>query len=368
MAVGCLVKTLDKTEKILYNIEHPEDAYTPYRDKMTHIQELLNNTELLIGFNLKFDIHWLRRYGVHVPRALPLWDCQIAHYIKSSQQVFYPSLNEVCTHYNHPQKIDNVKVNYWDKGIDTDKVPWVELSEYLDGDLQATEAVYLSQQSDPSITDNKKRKLISLCCSDLLTLEEMEWNGLPYDITTSRSLAAEIDIKVANIDHSLNDLIGSSVPLNYASNDDKSVLLYGGSIDVVSSSPYIKKDGTTSLSRTIKTTRKFIFPALCKAPSNSALKKTGYYSTDEGTLKKIRCTGKPKRIITLLLDRAKSIRLGSTYYEGLPKLMKSMGWGNIIHGSLNQCATSTGRIASAQPNLQNFPPEVDELFISRYDI
>lgn len=367
MAVGCLVKSLDKTEKILYNIEHPEDAYTSYRDKIQHIQELLNTTELLIGFNLKFDLHWLRRYGVHIPIHLRIWDCQIAHYVKMSQQVFYPSLNEVCNHYNHPQKLDNVKINYWDKGIDTDKVPWDELSSYLDMDLQATEAVYTSQQSDTSINSSKKR-LITLQCKDLLTLEEMEWNGLPYDNTKSRALASEIDIKVANIDRELTNLIGSSIPINYASNDDKSVLLYGGSIEVVSSSPYIKKDGSISTSRTIKTSRKYIFPALCKPPHGSGLKKAGYYSTDEGTLKKIRCTGKPKHIISLLLSRAKLLRLGSTYYLGLPNLMESMGWGNVIHGSLNQCATSTGRIASAQPNLQNFPPEVDELFISRYDI
>lgn len=366
MAVGCLVKTLDKTEKILYNIEHPEDAYTPYRDKIQHIQELLDNTELLIGFNLKFDLHWLRRYGVRIPLHLRIWDAQIAHYVKMSQQVFYPSLNEVCIHYNLPQKIDNVKINYWDKGIDTDKVPWSELSAYLDMDLQATEAVYTSQQSDASICGNKKR-LITLQCQDLLILEEMEWNGLPYDITKSKELAAEIDLKVADIDRQLTNLIGSSVPINYASNDDKSVLLYGGSIEVVSSSPYIKKDGTASVSRTIKTSRKYIFPQLVKPPHGSALKKAGYHSTDEGTLKKIRATGRPKRIISLLLERSKLIRLGSTYYEGLPKLMESMGWGNVIHGSLNQCATITGRLSSDKPNLQNNPEEIDKLFLTRFD-
>lgn len=365
MAVG--VRGVDNPLEKEYNIEHPEDAYTTYKDKLVEIQAILNQTTELIGFNLKFDIHWLRRYGVTLPANIKIWDCSLAHYLKTSQLKLYPSLDDVAVHYGLPLKIDTVKTEYWDKGIDTNKIPWNILSEYLHQDLFVTENVFKAQQKDTTFSNKKTQGLVYLLGQDLICLEEMEWNGLLYDREKSIQLASECTDKISNIDSELDALIGSTFPLNYASNDHKSILLYGGSIDDIISLPYIKKDGTVSLNRTRKATKTYIYPQLVKPIRGSELKKSGYYSTDEGTLRKLRSTGKAKKIVSLLLERTKLMRLKSTYYEGLVNILDEYNWGNTIHGSLNQCSTITGRLSSEKPNLQNNPTEIDQLFRSRYD-
>ncbi len=356
-------KTLDKPENRVYNIEHADRPYSIY---IQEIQRILDQTDWLIGFNLKFDIHWLRRYGVTLHKDIKIWDVQLGYFLLHHQEGRYPSLNDTSLSYGNPLKSSHIEETYWSKGIDTPLIPWNELSDYLEQDLYVTEVNFISQLKDYD-DKPKKKKLVELQGLDLLSLEDMEFNGLPYDLEESKRLSGELDIQISNIDSELDHLVCSSIGLNYASNDDKSVLLFGGVITQTIRTPFIKKDGTVSLDRNKITKKNYVFPELVKPPKGSALKKAGYYSTDEGTLEKIKCSGKVASIITLLLRRAKLVRLNSTYYKGLPDLMEKMDWANVIHGSLNQCVAITGRLSSDNPNLQNNPEEIDRLFRSRFD-
>ncbi len=76
--------------------------------------------------------------------------------------------------------------------------------------------------------------------------------------------------------------------------------------------------------------------------------KTGY-STDAETLQKLA----PKHeIIADILDYRQVTKLKSTYAEGLVKAADENG---RIHTLFNQTGTATGRLSSAEPNLQNIP-------------
>ena len=76
--------------------------------------------------------------------------------------------------------------------------------------------------------------------------------------------------------------------------------------------------------------------------------KTGY-STDAEVLGKLR--GKHD-IIEDILDYRQVTKLNSTYTDGLIRLADKEG---RIHTVLNQTGTATGRLSSAEPNLQNIP-------------
>lgn len=108
------------------------------------IQSVVDSSKLIIGFNLKFDLHWLRRLGINIEN-ISVWDCQLAEFILDRQKTPYNSLNDALIKYGLPVKLDVVKTEYWDKGIDTDRIPVDILSEYLRGDLSGTELVYLRQ-------------------------------------------------------------------------------------------------------------------------------------------------------------------------------------------------------------------------------
>jgi len=82
--------------------------------------------------------------------------------------------------------------------------------------------------------------------------------------------------------------------------------------------------------------------------------KTGY-STDEEVLETL-CLIRPS--IKKILEHRKLSKLESTYIRPLPNLINPET--GRIHTSFNQTVTSTGRLSSSQPNLQNIPIK-DEL-------
>lgn len=82
--------------------------------------------------------------------------------------------------------------------------------------------------------------------------------------------------------------------------------------------------------------------------------KTGY-STDAEVLEKL--NGKHP-IIEKILKYRQLIKLKSTYIDGLMDLVDEKTC--RVHSSFNQTVTTTGRISSTEPNLQNIPIKTDE--------
>lgn len=78
--------------------------------------------------------------------------------------------------------------------------------------------------------------------------------------------------------------------------------------------------------------------------------KSGSYSTNATILEKLR-TDHP--IIESILKYRELVKLKNTYLEALPALISKRD--GRIHTSFNQTVTSTGRLSSSDPNLQNIP-------------
>jgi len=73
------------------------------------------------------------------------------------------------------------------------------------------------------------------------------------------------------------------------------------------------------------------------------------YSTDAEVLEGL---ADAHPVVPLVLQYRSYTKLKSTYVDGLLKLSNESG---VIHTTLNQMVTVTGRISSAEPNLQNIP-------------
>lgn len=81
--------------------------------------------------------------------------------------------------------------------------------------------------------------------------------------------------------------------------------------------------------------------------------KTGY-STNQDVLDKLK---NEHEIIPLIEDYRQLSKIKSTYIDGLIKEIKEDG---RIHSKFNQTVTSTGRLSSTEPNLQNIPIKTEE--------
>lgn len=82
--------------------------------------------------------------------------------------------------------------------------------------------------------------------------------------------------------------------------------------------------------------------------------KTGY-STDAAVLDKLKGA---HPIIEKILEYRRSAKLKSTYGDGLLAVINEES--GKIHSSFNQTVTTTGRISSTEPNLQNIPMRSEE--------
>jgi DNA polymerase I-like protein with 3'-5' exonuclease and polymerase domains len=352
----------------------------PHQELLDTIQKELDLADLIIGFNIKFDLHWLRRYGITFDDA-KVWDVQVAEFIISNQKNTYPSLDDTGEKYGQGRKLDIVKTEYWDKGIDTPDVPAYILAEYQEQDVRLTYLCYLYQIALLNELPLKHR-LITLACQDLLVLEEMEWNGLKYESEKSLLLGDDLQRSTQDLDERLRSLF-PGIPINWNSGDHLSAVLFGGRIVERRQIPTgVYKTGIKAGQTKLGWTEvQYDLPRLVEPNKSDELSSTkGFsnedailrkgsrmYATNEGVLKSLKSTSKAKEIIGIILERSEKEKLRGTYYHGIPKLCEEMDWEpNMIHGQLNQVVAATGRLSATKPNQQNMPPEFDALLITRF--
>lgn len=336
---------------------------------ISSIQKCLDHARLVLLFNAKFDLHWCRRIGITFNLRLPIWDCQLAEFILSNQQWKYPSLEESCSKRGLGHKIDIIKEEYWNKGIDTDKIPFDILNTYLRQDINLTYLLYLEQKKEFEKPENQKKyKLFRLQCYDLMVLQEMEYNGYKFNVNQAKEEVTKLEKETTRINQFLSSVY-PDVPLNFSSNDHISSMLYGGTITNEFRVPVgvYKTGGKIGETRYKIMQQTYELPRLIEPLKGSELVKEGYYSSNEDALKNLNAKGKAKDIIDALLELRGLEKLRGTYYDGIPNLINSMHWKDeIVHGTLNQCVASTGRLSATKPNQQNMPPNCKRLCISRY--
>ncbi len=321
----------------------------------------LSEVDLVVAFNAKFELGWSRRLGYEMPKAV--WCVQLAEYMLDRQKP-YPSLEETAKKYGLSSKLDIVKTEYWDKGIDTDAVPQDVLAEYCVRDVDLTYNIYLSQKQQFEQRTQLYR-LFKLACQDLLVLAEMEWNGLPYNEQLCKERAEECLQEIKEITSVLS-AVYPDCPLNFNSGDQLSAFLYGGTVVQTVKQPVglFKTGERKGQVKFQNVDIEHKLPRLVEPLKNSELKKPGYYATDEGTLKKLKGPF-AKKYVSLILRLAKLDKLVGTYYEGFPKLNKTMDWNEgMLYPNYNQCVTQTGRLSSSRPNGQNISNETAEMIVS----
>lgn len=306
-------------------------------------------------------MHWLQKAGLRLDHRR-IYDCQLAEFVIRRQQNRYPSLNESASTYDLGTKLDVIKEEYWDKGIDTPDIPWPVLKEYAIQDAQLTLRLYEAQKAH--ITPLQRRLLLVLN-EDIKILQEMEYNGLVYDEALCKSRADELEERIAEHQATLNSVY-PEVPINWASGDQLSAFLYGGTILEAGKDHigFFKSGAKVGQPRYKNTIIEHQLPRLYQPLKGTELAKEGFYATNEDTLLKLKGKQGP---LTVLLELSKMEKLLNTYYAGIPKLNEKMNWPKgRLHGTFNTVVAATGRLSSSAPNLQNFAAELKDVFITRY--
>jgi len=100
------------------------------------LQKVLDQTELLVGHNIKFDLMWLRSCGFTYTGKL--FDTMTCQYILNRAIKKPLSLKEVVKEYGLEDKKTDLTQDYLDKGVGFDRMPPELVEEYGRQDVKIT--------------------------------------------------------------------------------------------------------------------------------------------------------------------------------------------------------------------------------------
>lgn len=349
--------------------EGTSGASTWSEDSLAHLRDSVAGCGVLVGFNLKYDLHVIRKVaGITVPIGSKrrIWDCQLAEFVRSNQKLRYPSLEGALVEHGLGHKTDIVKTEYWDKGVQTEDIPWEILSEYAENDAIKTYQLYKHQLE---VLTPEQIRLVWLMGMDLLILEEMEWNGIVFNEELCNERSESITREIHEISSELSRVY-PDVPINFSSGDHLSAFLYGGTITEVRKEHigFFKTGQRAGEPKFRNVDFVHELPRLVEPLPRSELKKKGFYATNADTLLKLKPSKKTRGIIELIQKQVRLETLLSKTYRGLIKVRTEQMWQpGELHGQFNQVTVATGRLSSSGPNLQNLDSAASDLFISRYE-
>ena len=103
------------------------------------INNYLEETKLLIGHNIKFDLQWLLECGFAYGGAV--YDTMVIEYLIAGGIKCDLTLDGCCKRreIKRPQK--DLVSDYIDKGIDFHRIPWDIVKKYGMADIEATKAL-----------------------------------------------------------------------------------------------------------------------------------------------------------------------------------------------------------------------------------
>jgi len=275
---------------------------------ITKIRDILENPEIKkIGHNIKYDLLILKNEGIELKGVA--FDTMIADYLLNPNKPNH-SLEECALNYLSV-KIPRLRDDeVFGKG-NFREVPIENATKYSCEDSATT--LRLKNILEPEI---KKHGLDTLFYDVEMPLIEvladMEMAGIKIDLSLMDAFSKELEEELVSLEKRIYFLAGEEFNIN---------------------SP--------------KQLREILFEKLGLKTIKKT--KTGF-STDVGVLQELALEHELPREI--LEHRALS-KLKGTYVEALPKMINPKT--GRLHTSLNQTATSTGRLSSSEPNLQNIP-------------
>ena len=155
------------------------------------IQKILDDTKLLIGHNIKFDLSWLLESGFKYDGNV--YDTMIGEYILNRGIRKSLTLQMCCQRRKIGAKDDRIK-EWMDRGISFENIPADIVEEYGKIDVAITRKLFDSQMEDLRADKNKHLlKTVKMMNEFLIVLTDMERNGININLKTYLKLKKNIE-------------------------------------------------------------------------------------------------------------------------------------------------------------------------------
>ena len=269
---------------------------------------LLEADTTKVGHNLKYDLLVLRRHGVQVGGALV--DTMVAHYLVAPEENH--NLDDVARSTLNYKTVPISELIGDGDDMSMRDVAVEEAAPYAceDADIALRLADALGEQLDESgvqeIAEDMEFPLVRV-------LAEMEHLGIRVDTDVLDEISSRLASELEEIEEEIFELAGEEFNINSPQQLGE-ILFEKLGLRVVSKTP------------------------------------TGNPSTKESVLEEL---STEHEMPGLVLDWRSTYKIKSTYLDALGELVHPET--GRLHTSFNQTRTSTGRLSSSDPNLQNIP-------------
>lgn len=289
------------------------DNQLPIDTVLSAFKPILENPNIgKIGQHLKYDAHIFKKYGINIsPWQM---DTMLASYVINAAATRH-GMDALAKHYLGVQTTTFEDVaGKGAKQLSFDKVAMDAASQYACEDADITFRLFnrFNQHINQDKTAAQLLYHLEIPTAQILT--QMEHDGILIDTDFLGQLSDEFDKKIMALQIEAERI--ADEPFNLASPKQLGEILFD-------------KLGIAGGKKT----------------------KTGQYATSEAVLSKIE-----HPLIDVVLEHRSLSKLKSTYTDTLANAADEQG---RVHTSYHQALTSTGRLSSSDPNLQNIPIRTD---------
>lgn len=281
------------------------------------LKPMLENPQIgKIGQHLKYDAHVLANYGIDLNITPANWamDTMLASYVINAVATRH-SMDELARHYLHTTTITFEDVaGKGAKQITFDKVPLATASDYACEDADITYQLFELFSGKLQAEPNNAQLLHALEIPVAQILCHMEADGILLNKAFLGELSARFDSEIQALEQVAHTQAGEVFNL---------------------ASP--------------KQLGEVLFDRLGLGGGKKT--KTGQYSTSEASLAAI-----DHPLVDSVLAYRGLAKLKSTYTDALANVADA---NDRVHTSYHQALTTTGRLSSTEPNLQNIPIRTD---------
>ncbi|MBP1615251.1 MAG: polymerase [Bacteroidetes bacterium] len=270
-----------------------------------------NEQSLKVGQNIKYDMLVLQNYGIEIKGKL--FDTMVAHYIL--QPELRHGMDYMAEIYLHYQTV-HIDELIGAKGKNQKNMRDLSPEEvYLYACEDADVTLKLKNILEKELKANDAEELFYGIEMPLVpVLVDIESNGVRLDTDALKQTSEHFTKRLLTIEQEIYQLAGQE--FNIASPKQVGEILF---------------DRLKIMDKAKKT-------------------KTGQYVTSEEVLESMR---HKHEVVEKILDYRGLKKLLGTYVDALPLLINPKT--GRVHTSFNQTVTSTGRLSSSNPNLQNIP-------------
>lgn len=280
---------------------------------LNELKPILENPNIgKIGQHIKYDSHVFKKYGIELNN----WhmDTMLASYVINSVATRH-NMDDLASYYLGVTTTTFEEVaGKGAKQLSFDKVNVNEASDYACEDADITYRLFSVFDEYLQKDTNANSLLHKLEIPTAQILAQMEHDGILIKTEFLGKLSLAFDQQISQLEQQAFVLAGER--FNVASPKQLGEILFD-------------KLGIMGGKKT----------------------KTGQYSTSEAVLAKI-----DHPLVDVMLEYRSLSKLKSTYTDTLAKVADKQG---RVHTSYHQALTSTGRLSSSDPNLQNIPIRTD---------